>query len=100
MNQPRQPDGVARNRSAVINPDHFTTFGALLKFLRQRAGLTQRELSIAVGYTESHLSRLEHDQRAPDAAVLAARFVPALGLEVEREWVARLLALAGSSRVE
>lgn len=84
--------------AAAIDPGQFSTFGELLKYLRQRAGLTQRELSIAVGYTESHISRLEHDQRAPDAAVLAARFVPALGLTVEREWVARLLELAGSPR--
>jgi hypothetical protein len=82
--------------ASAIAPDHFATFGTLLKFLRQRAGLTQRELSIAVGYTESHISRLEHEQRAPDAAVVAARFVPALGLETEPAWVARLLALAGS----
>ncbi len=85
--------------TAAIEPGQFTTFGDLLKYLRQRAGLTQRELSIAVGYTESHISRLENNQRAPDAAVLAARFVPALGLELERAWVARLLALAGGERV-
>jgi hypothetical protein len=31
-------------------PQAFTNFGALLCFLRRRARLTQRELSIAVGY--------------------------------------------------
>jgi len=33
--------------------ERFTTFGDLLKFLRRRAGLTQREHSIAVGNSTS-----------------------------------------------
>jgi predicted ATPase len=85
-------------RSSAVTPDHFTTFGDLLKFLRRRAGLTQRDLSIAVGYSESQISRLEQNQRPPDEASLAARFVPALHLESEREWAARLLELAAASR--
>jgi len=84
----------------AIEPQQFTTFGQLLRFLRQRAGLTQRELSIAVGYSESQLSRLEQNQRAPDETALAARFVLALRLETEPEWVARLLELGAASRVE
>ena len=31
---------------------NFDTFGELLRFLRKRAQLTQRELAIAVGYSE------------------------------------------------
>jgi DNA-binding SARP family transcriptional activator len=85
-------------RTSAVTPDHFTTFGELLKFLRRRAGLTQRELSIGVGYTESQISRLEQNQRPPDEASLTARFVPALRLELEREWTARLLELASASR--
>jgi transcriptional regulator with XRE-family HTH domain len=53
-------------RPSAVTPDQFTTFGELLKFLRRRAGLTQRELSIAVGYSESQISRLEQNQRPPD----------------------------------
>jgi non-specific serine/threonine protein kinase len=79
---------------SAILPDQFTDFGVLLKYLRRRAGLTQRELSIAVGYSHAHISRLELNQRPPDRATLAARFVPALHLEHEPAWVARLLALA------
>jgi len=60
----------------------FSTFGDLLKYLRRRAQLTQRELAIAVGYTEGHVSRLETNQRPPDLATVAALFVPALDLEV------------------
>lgn len=79
---------------SAITPEQFTNFGDLLKFLRRRAGLTQQELSIAVGYSESHISRLEKNQRIPDTSSIAARFVPALELGKEKEWVARLLELA------
>ena len=70
------------------------TFGDLLRVLRRRARLTQRELAIAVGYCQEHLSRLEHNRRTPDPAAVLALFVPALDLEDEPELVARLLALA------
>ena len=80
-------------RTSVITPEKFTTFGELLRFLRRKANLTQRELSIAVGYSESQISRLEKNERAPDEATLAARFVPSLYIEEEPQWVARLLEL-------
>ena len=76
------------------------TFGAMLKFLRRRARLTQLELGIAVGYNEAHISRLETGQRLPDLASLAALFVPALELQKEPELVARLLELATRARGE
>ncbi len=85
-------------KTAAVTPAQFETFGALLKFLRRRAGLTQRDLSIAVGYSESQISRLEKNERAPDQAALAARFVPALQLEHDAVWTARLLELGGASR--
>jgi len=87
-------------RASAIQPEQFETFGQILRFLRQRAGLTQRELSIAVGYSESQMSRLEQNQRAPDEAALAARFVSALQVEAEPEWAARLLELGAASRAE
>jgi len=73
----------------------FVSVGEMLKFLRRRARLTQRELGLAVGYTESHISRLEQDQRRADVAMLAALFVPALGLDREPGLAAQLLDLAG-----
>ena len=82
-------DPMPGKRNPAIQPDQFATFGQLLRFLRQRAGLTQRELSIALGYSDSQISRLEKNQRAPDRATLAARFVPALRLEHEPAWAAR-----------
>jgi predicted ATPase/transcriptional regulator with XRE-family HTH domain len=84
-------------RTLVFRPENFATFGKLLRFLRRKSGLTQRELAIAVGYSESQISRLEKDERAPDNATLAARFVPALDLEEQPEWVARFLELGSST---
>ena len=84
----------------AISVDQFATFGDLLKHLRRRAGLTQRELSIAVGYSDAMISRLEKNQRLPDLATLTARFVPALGADEEPELVKRLLALATTVRRE
>lgn len=78
----------------------FVTFGDLLKHLRRRARLTQKELSIAVGYSEAQISRLEQNQRLPDLATLAASFIPALELDDEADVVARLLELAAQARGE
>ena len=78
----------------------FSTFGDMLKYLRRRAQLTQRELAIAVGYTEGHISRLEKNQRLPDLATVAALFVPALLLEEEAETAAHLIQLAAAAHGE
>lgn len=78
----------------------FTTFGDFLRFLRRRAGITQLELSIAVGYSDAQISRLELNLRAPDITTIEARFVPALGLEDEPETVAHLLDLAAKLKRE
>ena len=80
--------------------DTFATFGDLLKYLRRRERLTQLELSIAVGYSEAQISRLEKNQRLPDLAAVKALFIPALHLEDEPELRAQLLALAQSARQE
>lgn len=78
----------------------FTTFGDLLKYLRRRAQITQRELGIAVGYSEAHISRLENNHLPPDLAGLVALIVPALGLQEEPQALARLVELAGKARGE
>ena len=69
--------------------EKFTSFGDLLKYLRRRAGLTQRELSIVVGYSHAQISRLELNQRTPDLATVAAHFIPALELQDEPQVAAR-----------
>ena len=78
----------------------FSNFGDLLKYLRRRARLTQLELSIAVGYSEAQISRLEKNQRLPDLTALKALFLPALHLENDPELAARLLNLANAARQE
>jgi len=84
-------------RTSVVKPENFTTFGELLRFLRRKAGLTQRKLATEVGYSESQISRLEQNERVPDNATLAVRFVPALSLEGQPEWVSRFLELGSSA---
>src|SRR5215216_547242 len=79
-----------------VSPQSFTSFGELLRFLRERADLSQKELAIQVGYHYSYMSRIEKNQRTPDPTTLMARFVPALDLDREPEWTARLLELAGN----
>ena len=86
--------------STMIALDQFTTFGDLLKYLRRRAGLTQLELSIAVGYSDAQISRLEQNERLPDLATLTARFLPALHAEDQPEVARRLLELAATVRRE
>jgi len=77
-----------------ISPGSFTSFGELLRFLRERVELSQKELALQVGYHYSYMSRIEKNQRTPDPTTLMARFVPALNLDAEPEWTARLLELA------
>ncbi len=83
-----------------FSADSFTSFGDLLKYLRRRERLTQLELSIAVGYSEAQISRLEKNLRLPDLAAVQALFVPALHLAEEAELRTRLLTLAQSARQE
>ena len=78
----------------VLNPESFATFGELLRYLRERAHLSQRELAALVGYHYSYVSYIEKNVRVPDEASLLGRFIPALGLEDEPRWVKRLLKLA------
>lgn len=79
---------------AYIAPEQFVTFGELLKYLRRKARITQRELAIAVGYSDTQISRMERNQRVPDPTTVQALFVPALFIEQEPKWVERLLELA------
>jgi predicted ATPase/transcriptional regulator with XRE-family HTH domain len=68
--------------------------------LRRRAGLTQGELAALVGFSGAQISRLEQNERLPTLAVLAEKFVPALGLQAEPRLVERLLTLAAEARGE
>ncbi len=85
-------------RQAGLESGSFTTFGALLKHLRRRARLTQRELAIAVGYSETYITRLENDTRLPDPSAVKAHFLDALRLRDEPETARRLIDLAEQAR--
>jgi adenylate cyclase len=74
--------------------DGLTTFGELLRYLRRRAGLTQTALSIAVGYSDAQISRLEQNARLPNLATIQARFLPVLKLKNEPRASERLVQLA------
>lgn len=78
-------------------PDLPDRFGPMLRYLRVRAGLRQRDLAARVGYSDAHISRLEGGQRRPDPAALAALFIPALRLDRQPELAARLLDLVAVS---
>jgi predicted ATPase/transcriptional regulator with XRE-family HTH domain len=80
--------------ASAVSPASFSMFGDLLRFLRKRAELSQRELALQVGYHYSYMSRIENNEYIPDSATLMAHFIPALGLEREPDWTRRLLELA------
>src|ERR1700735_2349592 len=80
--------------------DKLTTFGELLRYLRRRAGLTQTQLSIAVGYSDAQISRLEQNLRLPNLATVQARFLPVLRLKNESAARERLLHLAQQQRTQ
>ncbi len=75
------------------------TFGETLRRLRRRAGLTQRELGLAVGYSEAHIARLESNQRLPDPDNVRENFVAALKLGNSQE-AEQLIALAQAAKAK
>ncbi|MEZ4617424.1 MAG: helix-turn-helix domain-containing protein [Caldilineaceae bacterium] len=76
------------------------SFGPLLKQLRKRAGMTQRDLAAALGYSDSLISSLEKGQRQPDMSMVRAHFIPALGLQDEPALATRLIESATVARGE
>src|SRR5258705_2639189 len=84
----------------AVSVESFTTFGDLLKHARRRARLTQRDLGLAVGYSEAQISRFEQNHWLPDAATLTALFIPALDLDQQPDLAEKLLALAGAARAD
>lgn len=81
-------------QNLISTPITFQKFGELLRFLRKRAHLSQRELAALVGYHFSHISRIENELHIPDETILKTRFFPALKLNDQPEWGERLLELA------
>lgn len=77
-----------------------TTFGALLRQLRKRAGMTQGDLAAAAGYSVSFISDLEQNRRLPAVAVVLQQFIPALGLQEETGVATHLVEVAALARGE
>jgi predicted ATPase/DNA-binding XRE family transcriptional regulator len=76
----------------------FDTFGELLRHLRKRAGMTQRDLGQAVGYSEAHIARLESGIRLPDLVTVKGAFIAALGVQHEPGIAGQLVTLAAQAR--
>ncbi len=84
----------------VSAPFATLSFGALLKQLRKRAGMTQRDLAAAVKYSDSFVSNLEKEQRQPDLDAVIHTFIPALGLQDDHNVSATLIERAAVARGE
>ena len=84
----------------VSPPRSAVEFGHFLRSLRRRAGMNQRDLAAAVGFSEAQISRLETGRRLPDVLMVTRTFVPALGLGDEPRLTSQLIALAAAARGE
>ncbi len=62
--------------------------------------MTQRELGLATGYTESQICRFERGAKPPELTTLVALFAPALGITDSASEVAQVLELAAELRSE
>ncbi|MFI6471588.1 helix-turn-helix domain-containing protein [Streptomyces sp. NPDC050516] len=69
MDQERRPEspGEAEGTSEL-----FSALGKQIKLLRERAGLTQREFGMLVGYGEAQISAIERGVRIPQPEFLDA----------------------------
>lgn len=80
-----------------VSPEQFATFGVLLRYLRQHAGLTLRQLGGRVGYTESLMSKLEKEERQPNLKWVEEVLAPALAAD-DPALEKRLIELAMAAR--
>ena len=82
---------TAKQTQAAPSQNQFfaNTFGDALKYLRQRAHLTQDELGRSVGSSREQIARLENGSRLPDLSVVAALFIPALDIQHQPELIQR-----------
>lgn len=60
-----------------------TTFGAMLRALRQQAGLTQRDLAQQAGLDFSYISKLENGRLPPPAADTIVLLCSLLGVSAD-----------------
>lgn len=69
-------------------------FGELLVYLRKRAGLNQGEFSRSVGYSQSYMCKIEHNQRRPTKEIVERLFIRALTLSPYSKEAELLMKLA------
>jgi len=93
--EPEPDEGIADKEIAVSN-----NFGALLRDLRKRNGMTQEELALRLGYSRAMVAMLEAGKRQPDVEEVIDLYIPALGLEQSRDLASRLVELAANLRRE
>lgn len=60
--------------------------------------MTQRDLAVALGYSDSLISSLEKGQRQPDLDAVMQRFIPALGLQDDPRTATKLIEAAAFAR--
>lgn len=87
---------MSGRRTASAPQPTTANFGDLLRQLRRRAGMTQRDLAAAVGYSVAMICSLEKGDRLPDVTLVAARFAPALALQDDPALAAHLVAAASA----
>ncbi|MCB0125010.1 MAG: helix-turn-helix domain-containing protein, partial [Caldilineaceae bacterium] len=86
--------------SRVSTSTSTISFGLLLRQLRKRAGMTQRDLAAALGYSDSLISGLEKERRLPDMETVRIHVIPALGLQDDHAMATRLIECAAVARGE
>lgn len=70
---PEQPIELDEDEGPDEVTTFFTTLGKQLKILREKKGLTQRELAVQLGYSEDLISSIERGRRnAQDDLLIAA----------------------------
>jgi transcriptional regulator with XRE-family HTH domain len=74
------------------------SFGPLLRRLRKRVGMSQRDLATVLGYSGSLISSLEKERRLPDLQAVITCFIPALGVQDDPPTAAVLIACAAAAR--
>ena len=69
MSEDRVPAQMVHDETRLRHGDYYKTPGYYLKLYRQRAGLTQSELSDQTGIRQHHLSEMENNKRVMGKAM-------------------------------
>ena len=69
MSEDRVPAQMVHDEARLRHGDYYKTPGYYLKLYRQRAGLTQVQLSDQTGIRQHHLSEMENNKRVMGKAM-------------------------------